>query len=138
MNGQILWSPGVKLEDIERQVILKAYSHFAKNKTATAIALGISIRTLDSRLEAYEVDDKTLRVKSEKRNAEREYQLARARGQQPAPYNGETLGHESHAGMGVESLANAPTQPTVPVPERAKIQDVLPKKAAQGGHNPRR
>jgi len=47
---EINWQPGVTLEDIELQVIDKAYRFFEGNKTKTANALGIAIRTLDNKL----------------------------------------------------------------------------------------
>jgi hypothetical protein len=49
----IFWQPGVTLEEIEKQVILKAFSCFQGNKTQTARSLGIAVRTLDSKLEQY-------------------------------------------------------------------------------------
>lgn len=58
-NGMITWSPGVSLEQIEKQVILKAFQHYRGNKTQTAIGLGISIRTLDNKLEIYSKGEKS-------------------------------------------------------------------------------
>ena len=58
MNEAINWSPGVTLENVEKQVILAAFRHFRGNKTVTANALGIAIRTLDNKLEKYEADGK--------------------------------------------------------------------------------
>lgn len=58
MDNQIMWSPGVTLEDIEKQVILKAFRFYRGSKTTTSQALGISIRTLDTKLEKYEADGK--------------------------------------------------------------------------------
>ena len=49
----ILWQPGMSLADVEKEVIIKAYSFYRENKTQTSIALGVSIRTLDNRLEKY-------------------------------------------------------------------------------------
>lgn len=48
-----MWQPGQKLEDVEKEVILKAYRFFDNNKTKTASALGIAIRTLDNKLAKY-------------------------------------------------------------------------------------
>ena len=48
-----LWQPGLKLADIEKICIEDAFLHFGKNKTKTAEALGIAVRTLDARLEEY-------------------------------------------------------------------------------------
>ena len=47
------WYHGMKLSDVERLVIIRAYSFYGRNKTKTAEGLGISIRTLDGRLEEY-------------------------------------------------------------------------------------
>lgn len=48
-----MWQPGTTLEGLEREAIETAFRFYEKNKTATAQALGISIRTLDARLETY-------------------------------------------------------------------------------------
>lgn len=47
------WQVGMTLDQIEKQVILKAYRFFEGNKTHTASALGIAIRTLDNKLKRY-------------------------------------------------------------------------------------
>jgi DNA-binding NtrC family response regulator len=52
--SEIYWQPGVTLDAIEKQVILKAFQFFGHNKTHTAHALGIAIRTLDNKLAKYE------------------------------------------------------------------------------------
>lgn len=84
MNSNIVtWSPGVSLENIEKQVILAAYRHYRGNKTMTANALGIAIRTLDNKLEKYEADDKTVMEKENARKLERQEQLKRHRGNVP-------------------------------------------------------
>jgi transcriptional regulator with PAS, ATPase and Fis domain len=49
----IAWQPGMTLEDMEKQIILKAFRFFNKNKTQTAKSLGIAIRTLDAKLDKY-------------------------------------------------------------------------------------
>lgn len=93
----IMWSPGVKLDEIERMVILKAYSFFAKNKTATANALGIAIRTLDNKLERYEQEEKILQDQRLKESQARQDLLLKARGNPPnniglaySPYQNQT------------------------------------------------
>jgi len=48
-----VWAPGVTLSDIERNVILAALKHFDGNRTHTAKALAISIRTLRNKLAEY-------------------------------------------------------------------------------------
>jgi transcriptional regulator with PAS, ATPase and Fis domain len=47
------WSPGQTLNDIERTVILDALEYHKGNRTHTARALGISIRTLRNKLSDY-------------------------------------------------------------------------------------
>lgn len=47
------WTPGQTLNDIERTVILGALEHHKGNRTHTARALGISIRTLRNKLSDY-------------------------------------------------------------------------------------
>ncbi len=50
-----VWKPGKTLDEIERNVILEALKHFSGNRTHTAKALGISIRTLRNKLAEYRV-----------------------------------------------------------------------------------
>jgi len=47
------WNPGQTLDDIERSVILEALQYHHGNRTHTAKALGISIRTLRNKLADY-------------------------------------------------------------------------------------
>ena len=50
------WTPGRTLEQIEKNVILDALGHHEGNRTHTARALGISIRTLRNKLADYRRD----------------------------------------------------------------------------------
>lgn len=47
------WSPGRTLEDIERAVILSALQFYRGNKTQTAEALKIAVRTIHNRIATY-------------------------------------------------------------------------------------
>ncbi len=143
MNEHITWSPGVTLEAIEKQVIQKAFQHFRGNKTATSIALGISIRTLDNKFERYEADAKAEEIRSGNDKASRERQLARARGiaipdtdqSSPEPLSyPRTPSNGIKQGQRMESVANAPAQQTVPMPKPQEIQSMLPAKAPAGGY----
>jgi two-component system response regulator FlrC len=49
------WKPGRTLDEIERNVIIDALKHHEGNRTHTAKALGISIRTLRNKLAEYRV-----------------------------------------------------------------------------------
>jgi two-component system response regulator FlrC len=50
-----IWKPGRTLDEVERTVILEALKHFSGNRTHTAKALGISIRTLRNKLAEFRV-----------------------------------------------------------------------------------
>ncbi|NDG84755.1 MAG: sigma-54-dependent Fis family transcriptional regulator, partial [Proteobacteria bacterium] len=54
-GSQALWKPGRTLDEVERTVILEALKHFSGNRTHTAKALGISIRTLRNKLAEFRV-----------------------------------------------------------------------------------
>lgn len=47
------WQPGKTLDDIEKEVILKALEFYSGNRTKTAESLGIAIRTLRNKLNIY-------------------------------------------------------------------------------------
>lgn len=47
------WQPGMTLADVEKATILHAFRHFRGNKTQTASALGITVKTIYNKLEAY-------------------------------------------------------------------------------------
>ncbi len=53
MINDILWQPGITLEEMEKKIILAALRHYSGNKTKTADALDIAIRTLDYKLDRY-------------------------------------------------------------------------------------
>lgn len=78
--NDIIWSPGVKLEDIEKQVILKAFRYFGNNKTATAISLGITTKTLNSKLDRYALEATREAQAREDDLQRRKADLDRARG----------------------------------------------------------
>lgn len=77
---EVIWSPGLSLESVERMVILKAYAFFKHNKSATASSLGIAIRTLDNKLERYDQELKNERDKLAREQGDREQFLLRQRG----------------------------------------------------------
>lgn len=49
----VQWQPGIKLVDVEKDTILKAFAFYHGNKRQTAVAVGISLRTLHTRLQEY-------------------------------------------------------------------------------------
>lgn len=89
----LVWQPVMTLSDVERIVIEEAYKFYGRNKTATANALGIAIRTLDSRFEQY----------SNKK-----------------PEN-KTGNENTNSGLAVEQSVEATSQQTVSMRKRKKI-----------------
>ena len=57
-GAPVYWSPGMTLDSMEREVIIAAYGFYRGVKTTTAASLGISVRTLYSKLERYEQEQK--------------------------------------------------------------------------------
>lgn len=82
----VVWSPGVSIETMIQSAIESALSYYKGNKTATAHALGISIRTLDTRLDKYKKE----RLAHEQRAADAQSRRAEFHARQRAvPQNGQ-------------------------------------------------
>lgn len=64
MHNPIIWSPGVTLEAMIQQAVEASMNFYRGNKTAASRSLGISIRTLDARIDKYkkEKEDHEQRV----------------------------------------------------------------------------
>ncbi len=58
----IYFRPGMKLEDIERAIIIESLRHYNMNRTKTAKVLGIGIRTLQRKIKQYRVSDPDLNL----------------------------------------------------------------------------
>ena len=138
MNQQVYWSPGVTLEQIEKQVILNAYKFYRGNATQTAISLGINEKTIRNKLEKYEQDAKAQRDFEERDAADRETQLKRARGIMPSNPQESPRIYGTDAGVHSQPSFEAPEKHAVPVQEPEKVQSVLPKHAASSGSGRRR
>lgn len=113
--NQLVWTPGITLEEIEKQVIILAYKHFRCNKTTTANALGIAIRTLDNKLEKYDFESKAEIERERMDHIKRTDFLARQRGNvpnniyggySPTPVVSQTV--PTAIGVRTEPVANAP------------------------------
>lgn len=134
------WTPGLTLEEMEKQVILTALKFYQGNKTQTSIALGVSVRTIDTKLEKYESDRLKFEETEKQRRIDQSATLARLRGGQPytdasKPGQG-VLG--ANSGMLVEPAADAAAEHAVPMPQRQEVQSVLPRHAPQSSNHKRR
>lgn len=132
------WSPGVTLEDVEKQVIINAYKFYRGNATQTAISLGISEKTIRNKLEKYEQDGKAQRDIEDSEAADRENQLKRARGIVPTGPQESPRIYGTDAGVHSQPSFEAPEKHAVPVQEPEKVQSVLPKHASTSGSGRRR
>lgn len=135
MNDFISWAPGITLEEVEKQVILKAMEFYRGNKSATARALGIAVRTIDNKLEKYENDGKVQADRDYERRVRQDIFLARQRGNLPTLHvSGATPGHLSgaHAGFRVEPTFETAAKSAVSVPQRPEVQAVLPQPTSKG------
>lgn len=65
------WTPGETIDSMERDAIEEALRYYNGNKTATAAALGITVRTVHKKLDEYATADKL--------KAEREEQIKKGR-----------------------------------------------------------
>lgn len=136
-NGIIYWNPGVKLHQVEKQAIEQAFDYFKKNKTQTANALGISIRTLDAKLKDYENDKRIADEQARELKRKNDEYLRRARGQTPSQSveSSESVswGPSPAPWARVEPIANSDAEQTVSVPKRGEVQKVLSREAAPSG-----
>lgn len=130
------WSPGQSLEYIEQVSIQECFKFYRENKTATAQCLGISIRTLDAKLEKYEEDAKSRRATEEHHRKQREDFLRRSRATAPQFQVGSSIPQPDGLTQGVllESAFKNSTQSEMPMLERPEVQEVLPVKAPGGSH----
>lgn len=118
----IVWQPGVSLDEVEREVIIKAYAHYGMVKNTTARVLGISIRTLDAKLEKYESDLEAEKARRAKQRVEAEAQLARARGNVPG-----SIAVEALTSWALPASSPAPVVPPInpPVVDKPVIAAAL-------------
>lgn len=145
---QVIWSPGMSLEVMEQHIIVAAYAFYRGIKTTTAASLGISVRTLDAKLEIYGSQA------VERENVNGLQADARARelhahrfGRPPSNPVSEPAGAvDTSEGNGNETAAWLRTQPPpdataeqpVSMPERREIQGVLSRQATPNRHGQRR
>lgn len=136
------WQPGMTLEGIEKEAILQAFRFFRGNKTSTSIALGIAIRTLDSKLERYQVESKQQEIDTDDRRKRQENHLARARGLTPPVIQGEKQNSApsgkdvsgTETGIHIQSITETSEKHAMSVSIGKEVQ-TLPSKQAPHGHS---
>ena len=57
--SNVFWSPGMKIETVETQIIKSALRFFENDREVTCRSLGISRRTLDSRIADYKKEEQS-------------------------------------------------------------------------------
>lgn len=138
MSEILGWTPGITLEEWEKIAIQKAFHFFRGNKSQTASALGIAIRTLDSKLEKYELDRKLAQEAYEKEKRDNARILERLRGVSPADTveAGRSSLYRADTGVHLESPTFTGQEPDVSLPKREEVQTLLPPELTISG--PRR
>lgn len=128
---QVIWSPGVSLEAMERQIVIAAYAFYKQNKTATAQSLGIAIRTLDAKLEKYAMDNLEQEMREDDARARREDFRRRERaipqgagydnGATPRVVFGKENGDKTGGGVPVQSAIEPAEKSGMSLPKRKEI-----------------
>ncbi len=126
----VTWYPGMRLEDIERDVILTCLRSKRGDKAATAQALGVCKRTIDNKLSQYQKEGRAI----EQVGMEQEEGSEPAQSGSPGLHTtGRDRGHESH----MEPNDSIPAQQSVPMRKREEVQGVSSSKLAVGAGNPK-
>jgi hypothetical protein len=108
---------------MEREAIAGAMRYTQGNKSATARMLGISIRTLDARLELYESENKKQEIADDERKREAAGQLARERGAN-TPNNivtADKLAEEKRLRDLADAQSTSSSQPVPPVSQKPAV-----------------
>lgn len=133
------WQPGMTLEQVEKAVILKAFRHYGGVQTATASALGVSVRTIRNKLVSYGMkglkDDDGNELGGDAGNADASVGVGHGNDEtqsgRSANNGGEGQGAEPQpnavrleAGVRMEPPSQVPPQRAVPVREREEVQEM--------------
>jgi hypothetical protein len=139
-----MWQPGMSLEDVEKAVIQQAFAHFKKNKTQTALSLGIAIRTLDTKLASYETPAPNKDTRSQllkrvkaamihfRQDINRVSQVMYLSVEQVKECVREITSQETSRGLGVEPALKVSEEQPLPVRKPTEVQEVLPGKVSTG------
>lgn len=130
LQHPINWSPGVTLQSIVRQTIQRAMQFYHGNKSAVANALGITVKTLDSKLEIYAQEDKHQLEFQEYEARKKQYLLLRARGIDPgeterAFFEGQT-GHSISKGLEKKPAVGPTENDELSLSKQKAVSKVLP------------
>lgn len=125
-----MFQPGKSLAQLEKETIFDALKFYQGNKSQTAAALGIALKTLYNKLDVYEAE--AIKEKEELlklRQQEKENQNKLRGNQNVTETNGQTNsnggpGVPTESKLRVESLAKVSEKPGVSLREREKIQKV--------------
>lgn len=121
------WQPGMKLEDVERAAIIKAFHFFQGNKTRTAAALNIAIRTLDAKLAVYfPKQEKIEEVRHERRTGPGSKEANEAVRATVATRS------NPNSGIRLESVAPLSEEQSLSLSKREEVQEMLPSEASKG------
>lgn len=80
----IIWSPGITIDEMEKQIINKAYDFYNKNAKVTAESLNISVEYFHNKLAQYAKEALLLEENNKKKQKEFEDFNLRARGFAPS------------------------------------------------------
>ncbi len=152
-----IWQPGMTLASVEKQAILQAYRFYRSNKTATAQALGVSVKTIENKLNQYLTEDGATKDADKERRAKQDDWQRKSRfghdgqfGRNPEP--GATLdrfGQETGDGLPaksvdgasprvrVESAQATSAQHAVSLSERKEVQGLPSPKTASSSSGKR-
>lgn len=119
----INWQPGYTLEYVEKQSILEAYRHFGGNKSQTAQALGITLKTLYTKLEAYGYHEGPT-------TKENQDQAGNIQGNPERVSQAKQNSVQPETGFRVQPPVETTTQLPVSVQQREKVQTLPPKRVA--------
>lgn len=115
--NEIIWQPGIKMDEAKKTIMALALRHFHGNKTKAAESLGIAARTIYNNLGEREDGEDADEV--QRGGALKEECLVQA-----------------PSGICVEPTTETTAQQSLPVRERDKVQEVSYKQA--GGGNSRK
>lgn len=119
------WVPGQSLEYLEQLAIEEAFKFYRGNKTQTANALKISPRTLDTKLEKYEAEQKERKLADDRYRLQRQEFVNRSRASAPQFQINSSI-PVTETRLQLESLAQIANESKMPLPERQEVQSVLP------------